>query len=434
MGTKTIELLYGRNGMKLELPDTAEILEGKPMPEVQNIESEVMLALANPIGCPSLKELVKKKNPATAAISVSDITRPVPNRQFIPQILQILNECGVPDGNIVIVIGTGMHSPSSDEELDIILGQDILSRVEVVDHSADKTETLVKISDSPPVSVCKRFYEADFHIVTGLIEPHFMAGFSGGRKGVCPALVDLGTVQRFHGYETLANPLADTGTLAGNPCHKIALEVAKTVGVDFLFNVAITRDRAPAGIFCGDLEKAHLAGCEKVGEWVTAEFEGKFDLVITCGGGFPLDQNFYQTVKGMCGALPALHENSKLLTISNCANSLGSRKYAELKLKWGKDWRGFLSHIEANKDCTELDQWELQMECRVLERIGVDNSLFASDGIPADIQEKISLTPVSGKGDAAERAQASIDNFVKANPNARIAVIPEGPYAMLKEK
>lgn len=425
-------MLFGKTGMELKLPDCVELLEGQPIPLLQAPEKEINAALSNPIGSPSLKELLIKKKPGTAAISVSDITRPVPNKQFIPRMLSILNECGIPDEKILIVIGTGMHRPSAEEEREIILGKDILNRVEVIDHTANKPDTLIKISDSPPVSVCKRFYEADFHIVTGLIEPHFMAGFSGGRKGVCPALVDLETLQRFHGYETLSSKEASSGILKNNPCHEIALSVAKKVGVDFLFNVAITHERKLAGVYCGDLEKAHIAGCEQVSEWVSAKFQSKFDLVITCGGGYPLDQNFYQTVKGMCGAIPALHEKSKLLTISDCANSLGSKEYTELKIKWGKDWKSFLAHIEKNKSKTELDQWELQMECKLLSVIGVENSILASDGIPGDVQEKISGKRAPGSGCARERAQSVIDKFVLKNPGARIAVIPQGPYTMLK--
>jgi nickel-dependent lactate racemase len=432
MTWKTVKMLFGKEGMEIKVPENTEMLEGNDIPKLEDPEEKILAALSNPIGSPSLKDLLLKKKPKTVAISVSDITRPVPNKQFLPQMLSIINECGIPDEKILIVVGTGMHRPSTDEEMDIILGQDILNRVEVVDHTANKAETLIKISDAPPVGVCKRFYEADSHIITGLIEPHFMAGFSGGRKGVCPALVDLETLQRFHGYETLSKKEASSGILKNNPCHEIALNVAKKVGVDFLFNVAITHERELAGIYCGDLEKAHWAGCKQVSDWVSAEFKGKFDLVVTCAGGYPLDQNFYQTVKGMCGAIPALHEKSKLLTISNCANSLGSGEYTDLKLKWGKDWKGFLESIEKNKSKTELDQWELQMECKLLSVIGVENSIVATDGIPSDVQEKISMIPAPGDGCARERAQAAIDSFFSENPEARIAVIPQGPYTMLK--
>ena len=287
--------------------------------------------------------------------------------------------------------------------------------------------------DAPPVSVCRRFAESDFRIVTGYIEPHFMAGFSGGRKGVFPALVDLASIQRFHGFDTLASPLADNGILDGNPCHEIALEIAKTVGVDFLFNVAITRDREIAGIYCGDLVEAHLAGCREVTEWTTAEVPGPLDLVVTCGGGYPLDQTFYQTVKGMCTALPALGPGSTLLQVSGCGEGIGSQAYTKLMLRWGRDWRGFLAFIEANRHETSLDQWELQVQCRVLDRTGSGRLWFASDGIPTERQQQLGVTPLLGEGDAIRRAQRAIDEFLSSRPGARLAVIPEGPYTMLRK-
>jgi len=429
---KTVRLLYGRDGMELRVPRGAAVLEGRHVEAAADAHAAVIEALGRPVGTPPLKDLIARKRPRTVAITISDITRPVPNKQFLPAMLKVLNESGVADSRIVIIIGTGMHRPGTAQEREIMIGGEILARVEVIDHMADAPETLVKVSDDPPVSVCRRFARADLRIVTGYIEPHFMAGFSGGRKGVCPALVDLATVQRFHGYDTLADPRADNGILEGNPCHEIALKVATAVGVDFLFNVAITRDRRIAGIYCGDLVEAHLAGCRQVAGWTTAEIDAPYDLVITNGGGFPLDQTFYQTVKGMCTALPALAEGSTLLQVSHCGEKLGSKAYTDLMLQWDNDWRGFLGEIEANRRRTRLDQWELQMQSRVLQRISIDNLWFVSDGIPADVQRHVAVTPILGPGDAQARAQRAIDRYVAANPYARIAVIPDGPYTMLK--
>jgi len=429
---KTIPLLYGKDGMELRVPDSAEVLVNRDIPAVAEPDRAVAEALAKPIDGPPLAELVAKKQPKTVAITISDITRPVPNRQFLPAMLKVLNDGGVADSQIVIIIGTGMHRPSTAAERELLVGKDIEARVEVIDHRADDPSTLVKVSDDPPVSVCRRFAAADLRIVTGYIEAHFMAGFSGGRKGVCPALVDLQTVQRFHGYETLSHPKADTGVLEGNPCHEIALKVAQKVGVDFLFNVAITKDRRIAGIYCGDLVAAHLAGCKQVAEWTTAEIDGPYDLVVTNGGGFPLDQSFYQTVKGMCTALPALGPDSTLLQVSHCGEKLGSPAFTDLMMTWADDWRGFVEHIRANAGQTELDQWELQMQARVLEVIGPEKLWFVSDGIPARVQMHIAVNPILGEGNAEQRAQRALDQYLADHPAARIAVIPEGPYTMLR--
>jgi len=427
--SKKVHLLFGRDGMELSVPSSAAVLEGKPIPAVSNPDKAVADALSKPIASAPLADLVSARRPASVAITVSDITRPVPNRLFLPAMLKVLNDAGVGDSQIVIIIGTGMHRPSTPEELDFILGGEVLSRVEVVDHTADKPDTLVKVSDDPPVSVNRRFALADFRIVTGYIEPHFMAGFSGGRKGVCPALVDLATVQRFHGYAALANPLADNGILENNPCHEIAMKVAKAVGVDFLFNVAITRRREIAGIYCGDLQAAHLAGCRQVGRWTSAGIDETFDLVVTNGGGYPLDQTFYQTVKGMCTAMPALDSNSTLLMVSHCGERLGSPVYTDLMLGYENDWRRFLADISASPH-TRLDQWEFQMQCRVLERIGMDRLWFVSDAIDTDTQRRIAVRPILGEGDARCRAQRAIDEFVARRPGTKVAVIPDGPYTM----
>lgn len=430
---KTVHALYGKEGIDLQVPDDTRVLTGKQPPAIQEPDRAVAYHLEHPVGCPPLRELLRERKPRTVAITISDITRPVPNRAFLPGILSTLNDAGVDDSQVVIIIGTGMHRPSTPEEREILLGP-IESRVEVDDHTADRPETLVTVSEDPLVRVNRRFAEADFKIITGLIEPHFMAGFSGGRKGVCPALVDLETVKRFHGYPTLAHPRADNGVLLDNPCHEIALQVARTVGVDFLFNVAITPDRQLAGIYCGDLEQAHAAGCEEVAQWTTAEIDKPLDFVVTCGGGFPLDQTFYQTVKGMVSAIPALHEQSTLLTISHCGEGLGSQQYTELMLKWDSDWRGFLKDLASRPDETQKDQWEFQMQAKVLDRIGRENLWFVSDGIDAETQQHIAVNPILGDGDAAERTQEAIDEFISADLYAKMAVIPDGPYTMIRRR
>ena len=428
---KTVQLLYGTDGMELRVPASAAVLEGQAPLAITDPRLAVRKALAKPIGSPPFAELIAARKPRMVAITISDITRPVPNKQFLPSMLEALNAAGIADRQIVVIIGTGMHRPSTPREREIMLGRRLLSRLEVIDHTADEPASMVRISDRPPISVCRRFAGADFRIVTGYIEPHFMAGFSGGRKGVCPALVDLATVQRFHGYRTLSDPRADNGILDGNPCHEIALKVARAVGVDFLFNVAITRNRRIAGIYCGDLVSAHLAGCRDVAGWTSATVDGPFDLVVTNGGGFPLDQTFYQTVKGMCTALPALGRQSTLLVVSHCGQRLGSAGYTDLMLRWANRWRRFLAAIAASRR-TKLDQWELQMQCRVLARIGRRRLWFVSDGIPPHIQNRIAVWPVPGPGNAAARAQHAVDQFLAARPGARVAVIPDGPYTMLR--
>ena len=431
---KKVKLLYGGTGIEVAVPEAAAVLAGQDVEPVADVEAAVGEALAGPIGSPPLAELVKAKRPKTVAITISDITRPVPNRDFLPPMLKVLNDNGVADEQVVVIIGTGMHRASTAQERRILLGEQLLERVEVIDHNAHDASTLVKVCDDPPVSVCRRFAQADFRIVTGYIDPHLSAGLSGGRKGVCPALVDLATIQRFHGYRTLAHPRADYGILEGNPCHEIALKIARVVGVDFLFNVAINRDRRLAGIYCGDLEAAHEVGCREVAEWTTARIDAPFDLVVTNGGGFPLDATFYQTVKGMCAAVPAAHERSTILIVAHCGEQLGSEAYTKLMVSYANDWRRFLADISARPNEPRLDEWEYQMQCRVLQRVGVDGLWFISDGLSPQLQQVAAVRPILGEGDAQTRAQRAIDDYLAANPSARVAVIPDGPYTMIQRR
>ena len=428
-----VNLPYGKELLPLNVPDTTAVLTPPAAGAPAGLGRDaVVAALAAPIGSPSLANALAHRRPRTVAVTVSDITRAVPNRTFLPEILRTVSAAGVPDGAVTIVVGTGLHRPSTPAELEHLVGPETLSRFRVVDHTADDPATLVQVSSEPYVSVNRIFAEADFRIVTGFIEPHFMAGFSGGRKGVCPALVDLQTIQRFHGFRTLSHPLAIEGVLQGNPCHETSLTVARKVGVDFLFNVAINRQKEIIGIYCGELEAAHAAGWRDVAEWTTARVARTFDIVVTCGGGYPLDQNFYQTVKGMCMALPALHPHSTLVIASSCPEQLGSPEYTQLMKRYAGRWREFLADAAARPDRTEKDQWELQMQCRVLECVGPERVLLLSDEMDPELQREANVTPVPGPAPVAVRLQETVDRLLREKPGASIAVIPDGPYTMLK--
>lgn len=427
--SKAISLRFGRGRMPLDLPASASVLIGPEIPAIPRPGGAIRDALSNPIGSDSLQAIARRKMPKTVVITISDITRPVPNELLVTAILEELNAVGIPDSACTVLIATGMHQHSTPEERNILLGKALQQRVTVVDHESGRADTLITIPSDPPISVNALYVNADLKIVTGLIEPHFMAGFSGGRKGVCPGLVDLATIQRFHGYATMADPHSVEGRLVGNPCHEIATGTALRVGVDFLVNVAITHDRRLAGVYAGDLEEAFLIGCQEAAEWTTAKFDEAYDLVVTCAGGFPLDTSFYQTVKGMCLALPALRPEGTLLTISAC-DRVGDAEYEAIYDRFGPDWKSFLKYIASRSD-TDKDQWGYQMQTRVLEQLGIERTIFANDGLPLETQHKIAVTPAPGGGDAQSRAQHFIDQYIKDHPGARVAVIPEGPYTML---
>ena len=430
MTARSVDILMGAGRRTLTLPPQAHVLRGPEIPRVANPSAAVRDALRSPIGCQPLRALAADRAPRSVCITMSDITRPVPNELLITAILEELNAVGVADAACTLLIATGMHRPSTERERRIMLGDDLLRRLRVVDHEADKLDMQVRVSDDPPVSVNRLYADAQLKIVTGLIEPHFMAGYSGGRKGICPGLVDLDTVQRFHGHRTMGDPAATEGRMAGNPCHEIGMRVATAVGCDFLVNAAITHERELAGVFAGDLVAAHEVGCEQVGAWTSASVDRPYDLVVTSAGGYPLDESYYQTVKGMVTALPALHGESQLLMCSACTE-VGSPEFTALMRRYGSDYKRFLQDIAASER-TAKDQWQFQMQTRVLRRIGQGRLMFANDGLPLETQSGLGVTPLVGAGDAVARAQGHLDAFVEQRPSARIAVIPEGPYTMLR--
>lgn len=433
MPHKTVELRYGKGCIGVSVPQNAAVLRNSDsLPAVEDADAAVKAALMAPIGSPSLTEIVGRKRPRSVAITISDITRPVPNQPILRTLLEVLNAGGVSDEQVTIIIGTGMHRPSTPAEREQLLG-DVLPRCKVIDHKANDRSTLATLKSDPAVSVNRVFLEADLRIVTGLIEPHFMAGYSGGRKGVCPALVDLSTVQRFHGYEILSDPRSTNGVLDRNPCHAESLRIAKLVGIDFLVNVVINHERQLAGVYAGEMEAAHACGVEQVRASCVAYVDQPFDLVITSASGAPLDETFYQSVKGMVGALPAMHDGSTLLLAANCGEGVGSEAYREIMFRWHDDWRGFLKHI-ASTPTVAKDQWEFQMHCRVLEKVGVERIGFACDGLDLETQQRIAVTPLPGQGGAAQRLQRAVDDYLARNPGARVAVIPDGPYTMLAER
>ncbi|QDU70638.1 nickel-dependent lactate racemase [Mucisphaera calidilacus] len=421
---------YDRGHITLRLPPNADILTAPGAPPLPDPQQALRDALQNPIGSQPLADVARDRNPRNVVITISDITRPVPNEPIIRAILDELASADVTPDRVTILVATGMHRPSTPEERVIMLGEELANTLRIVDHVADDASSLTRVSDDPPVSVNSLYLEADLKIVTGLIEPHFMAGYSGGRKGICPGIVDLATISRFHGYATMSNRNSAEGILDGNPCHAEGLRVARIAGCDFLVNCAIDDERRLVALYAGDIEEAHDVGCAEVGRFNSATIDEPYDLVVTCAGGYPLDESFYQTVKGMVTALPALREKSTLVIASRCAE-VGSATYHELMLEYEDNWEGFLRDI-AGRDTIIKDQWEFQMQTRVLERVGKQGLMLASDGMAETDLSRLCVTPLAGAGDVADRVQAFIDQYVADHPDARVAAIPEGPYTMIR--
>jgi len=422
---------YGRRRIELELPAGARELRTGAVEPLRAPADATAEALGSPIGSPPLRRLAQGKR--HACIVVSDITRPVPYRVLLPPLLAEL-EGAV--GRVTLLIATGTHRPSTPAEKLEMFGQEVVARYPVVDHDSRDPAQLVALargtSSGTRPRINRLYAEADLKILTGLVEPHFMAGYSGGRKAVLPGLADLRTVQQFHGPRFLEDPRATNGVLDGNPCHQEATEAARLAGADFTLNVALDLQRRIVGVFAGDPEAAFAAAVAKVDSYCRAEVDEPADMVVTSAGGYPLDTTFYQTVKGMVGALPVVKEGGTILIASECSEGIGNREYADLMFRYDGRHGDFLRDILARPE-VEQDQWEFEEQCKVLRRVGVEGLVVCTEGIPPATLARLSVTPASTLCDATTpeaQLQGALDALLRRRPGARVLAIPDGPYVL----
>lgn len=425
-----IKFLYGRNEIELAVPDDS-IIYRSSFPEAGKSDSETVLeSVRNPVGSKSLTELLKGRQKGKVAIAVSDVTRPIPYRCFLSELLAEIESADVAKGDIVIIIATGMHRPSTMQERIEMFGKAVVENYRIIDHKAEEESELVELAGTSwsgsKAKINRAFAGAGFRIITGLVEPHFMAGYSGGRKAVCPGLSSLETVSKFHGYEFLSNPLSCNGNLEGNPGHLEALSIAKLAGVDFSVNVILNNERKLVKAFSGGLEEAHEAACRFVSGCSCLAVETEADIAVTSCGGYPLDATFYQCVKGMVSCLPAVRKDGVVLAFGSCLEGIGSQEYREIMEKYSGRWREFLDDIKDSAVFTK-DQWMLQMQARVLEKIGQDKLHFVTHGLPLEKLDRLSVKGTIGCASEIEKLVGRIfESCVRKG--TRVAVFPEGPY------
>ena len=419
-----LKIDYGRDGLDIEVPDSVQVMQMNAAAGLDRIEERLDQALARPLGTPALRELARgRKN---ACIVIADITRPVPNAIILPPMLRILEEEGIAREDITILVGTGLHRPNEGEELVQLVGAQIARDYRIVNHLSRQRETLTHLgttSGGAPIWIDTLYVEADLKIATSLIEPHLMAGYSGGRKAICPGLMGVDTMRVLHGPELLGHPRACEGQIEGNPFHRQALEVAQRAGVDFTLNVAMNDRREITGIFCGDLEQAHAAGVSFVEKQNGAFIDEPADIVITSSAGLPLDLTFYQAIKGLTAALPIVRDGGMILIAARCAEGLGSPEFEEMLLNTsGAD--EFSSRLE-DPDFFAIDQWQLQELGKVLNKAEV--SIY-SEGIAPQFRDRVWVDVVS----SVEEGLAA--GLARCGTEARIAVVPKGPYVLTQTR
>jgi nickel-dependent lactate racemase len=414
-----VEAAFGKRSLSLELPDGPryEVLEARSARALSDVGIALADALDSPIGRPPLKELARDRK--TAAISVCDITRPAPNKLTLPPILDRLHAAGITAEDVTILIATGLHRPSTSDELDVILGREIASRYRVVNHNAREIgqhHFLGKTARGTPVYIDERFIAADLHITLGFIEQHLMLGFSGGRKLVAPGLAAQDTIKVLHSPLFMREPKAIEGSIDDNPLHQELLEIARMARHDFMLDVALTRTRDIAGVFAGDPVEAHAAGVRFVSESLLETIPEPVDAVITTAAGYPLDLTFYQAVKGITAAQHILKPGGKILLIAECDEGAGAREFAE-KLRHLKTYESFLDELKAGP--VTVDQWQLEKLALVGTKFDV---LFYTPGLAKAASGGLAVKMYDSVGEALQALTAGLP------ANARIAVIPEGPY------
>ena len=417
-----VEMRYGTGTLPMEIPEAnvagvLEIAESVPLPDENGAVRE---AIARPIASPPLAELAGGRT--SACIVISDITRPVPNKVILPPLLEVLEQSGIPREKITILIATGIHRPNDVAELETMVGRDIMETYRIVNHFSQKPETqayLGKTENGTPVYINKTYLEADLKITTGLIEPHLMAGYSGGRKAICPGIASVETMKVMHGPELMEHPKSAVGILDGNPFHKEATEIARMAGVDFNLNVAIDKHRSITGIFAGELVESHRVGAAVVEKQAKVTLPAPADAVVVSSAGYPLDSTFYQAIKGLLTAVEIVKQGGSILLVAACSEGIGSKPFTDLIFKTD-DLTAFVQGLY-NPANFVIDQWQLEELAKVARKADI---YFYTDGIPYHQRAKLFVHPLKT---AQEGIQEILDRY---GADAQIAVIPEGPYVL----
>lgn len=422
-----VKLAYGKEGLWVELPDeNVTVVEPKFVPGLPDEEAAIRQALREPLGAPPLRELVRPTD--TVAIVFSDITRPMPNDRVLPVLLEELSH--VPRENIVLINALGVHRRNTEEELVGMLGQEIVEGYRIVQHAAQDEGELVDLGRSSfghPIWVNRTYMEASVRILTGLIEPHFFAGFSGGPKAVLPGLAGEETILRNHGAEMIGHPKATWGVTEGNPVWEEMREVAIKTEPSFLLNVTINKHRQITGVFAGDLDQAHRAGVEFAARSALVGVPAPFDIVITSNSGYPLDLNLYQAVKGMSAAAQVVKEGGSIIIAAECWDGVPDHGHYKEILHMADSPQELLQIIR-RPGFLMRDQWEAQVQALV--QLKADVYVKASYLSDEEIRGALLLPCHSIEETLAQLLE-------KYGPEATICVLPEGPQTIpyvLKDK
>jgi nickel-dependent lactate racemase len=419
-----VELLYGRGKLGVELPQNLFVttIRKQPMPAAPDPVGRLRESLRSPGRGLPLRELARRRS--KACILICDITRPVPHRALLPPLVEELAAGGMSKDRILVLVATGLHRPNEGAELREVIGCDaVFDRAQVANHFARDREAhadLGRTSSGIPILLDRRFVEADLRIVVGLVEPHFMAGYSGGRKLVVPGVAHSDTIFRLHAGVIMDHARAANAVIEGNPVHREQLEMVRAVGEILALNVVIDEDRRIGFVNFGPIEPSHLEAVAFARPYSEVPVPRRFKTVVTTSAGYPLDKTFYQTIKGMVGVLDIVEPGGTIVIASECSEGMGSPEFVAAQralCRMGPE--RFMADVIA-RNHARIDEWQTQMLVKALRRAGV--RLYTTGLRPSDLAD-IFVDPVA----AVEKA---VLESVNAHRDPCVAVVPEGPYVV----
>lgn len=425
MAIDHIEIAFGRSMLPIKLPPGANptVIRKAILSRLVDQHAAIHHAFESPIGSESLSRLAKGRK--SACILICDITRPVPNGLFLRPMIETMVASGIPLDRITVLVATGLHRPNLGDELAELVGDPwVLHNVRVENHfarnTADHADLGATESRGTPVRINRLFVEADLRIATGLVEPHFMAGWSGGRKVVSPGVAGHETIRTFHSARFMEDPLAIQCNLVGNPLHEEQLEIVRKIGDIYALNTVLDEERHLVCVTFGEIIASHLAAVDFVSGATQIGIPRKFKTVVTSSAGYPLDKTYYQTVKSMVTPLDILEPGGTLIVASECSEGFGSDEFREAQSKLvdlGPET--FLATLMA-KSLAEIDEWQTEMQLKPM-RVGTIQ--LYTTGLSADERR------ITGVEIVTSLQQAIIDSMARHGDTA-VAFIPEGPYVV----
>ncbi|MBE9505548.1 MAG: nickel-dependent lactate racemase, partial [Chloroflexi bacterium] len=410
------ELPYGSSTVKVRVPERnlAFVLEPRHEAGLADEAGAVRHALRNPLAQKPLADAVQPQD--NVVVIVTDNTRACPDDRLLPPILQELERV-VHREQITIIVALGLHPPLGAEELRRMLGDDIVAQYRVVNHDPAKVVNIGVTSRGAPVDINPLVVEADFRLSTGFIEPHFFAGFSGGRKSIAPGVFGLKSAYVNHGYRMIEHSRARAGMLQGNPIHEDMVEQARMARLNFVVNVLLNDRKQITNVFAGDMVAAHEAGCEAARGVVGARVEHRVDIAITTNSGAPLDLDLYQTVKGMDTASLVTRDGGIVIVASSCSSGAGPQSFLELH-------QSCAGPIDVLQKIRREEPIGVQWQNQILARIQLRNQVMLRSELDDELVRSMQLEPVRDLGEAVAMALRRLGN------DAEIGVIPGGPLVL----